>query len=421
MATDLPSEPGDEDMTRSATNAVAAAATPRWLPGLAVAGLAVALAACAAPEARDAAVVEAIETGGERYAAEMEARRARHLETTVARFERIHRGEAGDDTYDALLFSGGAEWGAFGAGFMAQWAELGDAAPTPIPEFDFIGGISTGALMAAFVASGEPERYAALEDFYRNVSPSWIEQRGILEILSPRTTSLVDNAGIRAQVESAVDASLIADLRQAHAEARKIMIGTVNLDYGGRRYWDIAEVAATAADPKPRIVDILMAATAIAGVFPPVEIDGALYGDLGYVEGIPAFRSHDTDAFGAAWRERNGDVEPPTARLWLVYNIPIGVEPDPVALSLVPLAMRGYDALVQASFTNPVNTALLLQRLSEQSRTPLVEVRWIAIPRSFEKDPEAPLFSPATTNPLADLGRGAALAPDGGWRRDQPN
>lgn len=76
---------------------------------------------------------------------------------------------------------------------------------------------------------------------------------------------------------------------------------------------------------------------------------------------------------------------------------------------------------MQASFTNPVNTALLLQRLSEQSRTPLVEVRWIAIPTTFEKDPEVPLFSPETTNPLADLGREVAREPDGGWRRDQPD
>lgn len=326
---------------RSGAERVTDAATPLRLRDFVVVGLALGLAACASPQARDAAVVEAIETGGERYAAEMEAQRARHLEGTLARFERIHRGDAGDDTYDGLLLSGGAEWGAFGAGLMAQWAELGDAAPTPMPEFDFVAGISTGALMAAFVASGEPERYAALEDFYRNVSPDWIEQRGLFEILSPRTTSLVDNAGIRAQVEDAVDDALIGELRQAHAEDRQIMIGTVNLDYGGRRYWNIAEVAATAAAPAPRIVDILMAATAIAGVFPPVEIDGALYGDLGYVEGIPAFRSQNTDAFAAAWRARNGDVEPPTARLWLVYNIPIGVEPEPVELSLVPLAMRG--------------------------------------------------------------------------------
>jgi len=385
------------------------------------AGMLILLVACGAPAERDPAVVAAIEDGAERFAAEEEERAQRGLDAFVSRFETIARGEAGDDTFDVLLFSGGAEWGAFGAGYTAQWAALGEEADVPMPEFDVVGGISTGALMAAFVTSGEPERFAELEDFYRRVSPEWIEQRGLLSLLSPSTVSLVDNEGVREQVELAVDETLIADLRAAHAEGRQILIGTVNLDYGRRRYWNIARTAAIHDDPQPRIVDILMAATAIAGVFPPVEIDGALHGDLGYVEGIPAFRGQGMRSFEEAWRARNGDTTPPLMRIWLIYNIAIGLEPEPVELSLVPLALRGYDALVQASFTNPVNTALLMARVSEQTRTPLIEVRWIGIPSSFEPDDDAVPFDPRTANTLADLGRAAALEPEGDWRSDPPD
>lgn len=387
-----------------------------WL----VAVIGVMVVGCAGPEPRDPAVVAAIETGGERYGAERAARNDERLERFIERFEAVSRGDGEDDTFDVLLFSGGAEWGAFGAGYMARWAEKGAAADPAMPVFDVVGGISTGALMAAYVASGEPERYAALEAFYRRVSPEWIAFRGLLAILSPATVSLIDNDAVREQVALAVDDALLEDLRRAHTEKRQILAGTVNLDYGAIRYWDLAEIAATRPDPKERIVDVLMAATAIAGVFPPVEIDGALYADLGYVEGIPAFRGRNMDAFADRWRARNGATPPPTMRLWLVYNIPIGIEPEPVELSLVPLAMRGYDALVQASFRNPVETALLLRRLSEQHRTPPLEVRWIAIPPSFEEPPDAVPFDPRTANALADLGREAAAQPGGAWRQDAP-
>ncbi len=382
---------------------------------------ALALAACAGPTPRDPAVIEAIETGAERYAQERREVLQLRLETYLERFEAVARGETSDDTFDALLFSGGAEWGAFGAGYVARWSELGDAAAVPIPEFDMVGGISTGALMAAYVASGEPERYADLEAFYRNVSPDWIEFRGLAALLSPSTTSLVDNAGVVEQVEAAVDDELLADLRAAHAAQRQIFVGTVNLDYGSVRYWDIARIAATEPNPKPKIVDVLVSATAIAGVFPPVEIEGAIYADLGYVEGIPSFRGEGMRVFGEAWRERNGSLPAPKMRLWLVYNVPIGLEPEPVELRLTSLALRGYDALVQSSFQGPVETALLLEELSKQHQTPPVEVRWIAIPTSFEPDPDAPPFSPLIANPLADLGRESAAQPDGGWQRGSPN
>jgi predicted acylesterase/phospholipase RssA len=396
-------------------------AAPRYrATAVAVLALVVVLAACGSPIPREPAAVQAIETGAERYAREQRAFAQRRLSTYLERFESIARGETGDDTFDALLFSGGAEWGAFGAGYVAKWSELGDHALVPMPEFDMLGGISTGALMAAYVTSGEPKRYAALEAFYRSVSPDWIEIRSLPALLSPRTTSLVDNTGVREQVALAVDDDLLADLRAAHVEDRQVLIGTVNLDYGAVRYWNIAEIAAEAADPKRRIIDVLMAATAIAGVFPPVEIDGSLYADLGYVEGIPSFKAEGVEAFGEAWRARHGNLQPPKMRIWLVYNIPLGIQPEAVELRLTSLAVRGYQALVQASFQGPVETALLLEQLSQQHRTPLMEVRWIAIPSTFKKDPDVPAFDPRTANPLADLGRAAAARPDGGWRTRTP-
>jgi hypothetical protein len=258
-----------------------------------------------------------------------------------------------------------------------------------------------------------------LEEFYRNVSPDWIEQRSLLSLLSPSTVSLVDNASIRTQVELAVDDDLIADLSEAHAEGRQIVIGTVNLDYGGRRYWDIARLASITPDPKPLIVDILMAATAIPGVFAPVEIDGKLHADGGAVQGVPGIPPEQLPRLAAAWRERYGDRPLPTIRFWYVFNNQLALHPEAVGLSWVDVVYRSYQTISQTSFKAPV-LANVIQAGTPDPRLPEIEVRWVAIPDSYVADPDARPFDPAVTNELADLGREVADRPDGGWRSDYP-
>ena len=68
-----------------------------------------------------------------------------------------------------LLLSGGSEDGAFGAGFLSQWAKLrtahhdlqplppGQPHKTGLPRFRVVTGISTGALQASFAFIDDPE------------------------------------------------------------------------------------------------------------------------------------------------------------------------------------------------------------------------------------------------------------------------
>jgi len=376
-------------------------------------------AACVGPAPRDPAVVAMIANDGGRYAQDRQAWRERQLDVLVERFEAVARGETADPTFDVLLLSGGAEWGAFGAGYLAQWNELGEAAAFAMPEFDMIGGISTGALMAAYVASGEPSRYAGLERFYRGVSPDWMEPQVFSALVFGTAAGLVDNSGLREQVERAVDDMLIAELRAANTAHRAIFAGTLNIDYLSRHYWNLAEVAAAPA-PRARVVDILVAATAISGVFAPVELDGIYYGDMAVFEGIPLFRSINTDDFEAAWRARNGEAIPPTMRFWLVYNTPLGVEPRAVEPNFLALAIRGYEGFAQSNYGTPVKILKTMERNAETHRTPPIELRWVAIPPNISYDPETPLFDPELANQLADAGRAAAREADGSWQTDAP-
>src|SRR5687767_12425740 len=55
---------------------------------------------------------------------------------------------------DLLVISGGADWGAFGAGILKGWGKVPDAAMRR-PEFDAVTGVSTGALIAPFAFLGD--------------------------------------------------------------------------------------------------------------------------------------------------------------------------------------------------------------------------------------------------------------------------
>jgi hypothetical protein len=64
-----------------------------------------------------------------------------------------------------LSLSGGGQYGAFGAGFLNGWRESGRR-----PEFDIVGGVSTGALLATYALLGTPDDAAQLEEMYTQVT-----------------------------------------------------------------------------------------------------------------------------------------------------------------------------------------------------------------------------------------------------------
>lgn len=134
---------------------------PRWVVVVACVALAT---ACSAPE-RSPLAFAAISTDAPAYGAAFEAVRDARVATLVARTDRVAGGETRDDAIDLLTLSGGADWEAFGAGYLAQCSELGDDAAMAMPEFDVIGGISTGALIATCIVAQTPARYGGIEGF----------------------------------------------------------------------------------------------------------------------------------------------------------------------------------------------------------------------------------------------------------------
>src|SRR4029434_10486773 len=66
---------------------------------------------------------------------------------------------------NVLSLSGGGQNGAFGAGFLVGWRESGQR-----PQFDVVGGVSTGASLATHALLGIPADDAVLERMYTEVT-----------------------------------------------------------------------------------------------------------------------------------------------------------------------------------------------------------------------------------------------------------
>ena len=103
-----------------------------------------------------------------------------------------------------LSLSGGGQNGAFGAGFLIGWRESGRR-----PEFDVVGGVSTGALLATHAFLGTPADDAKLEEMYTQVTKDDIYQsRGIFSLLSG-ADSLRDTAPLRALIAKYITAETL--------------------------------------------------------------------------------------------------------------------------------------------------------------------------------------------------------------------
>ena len=184
--------------------------------------------------------------------------------------------------FEMLAVSGGGEDGAFGAGLLCGWSAQGGR-----PVFDWVTGVSTGALTApfAFLGSGYDDKLRAV---YTEVSAKDIlVPRGIIAALTD--DALADNAPLFATISRYLDERMVQDLAGAYRDGRLLFIGTSDFDAQLGVIWNIGAIAASG---HPRAVDtirrILLASAAIPGAFPPtmfdVTLDGRPYQEM-HVDG----------------------------------------------------------------------------------------------------------------------------------------
>jgi hypothetical protein len=141
-------------------------------------------------------------------------------------------------TVDILAISGGGEDGAFGAGLLCGWSEAGTR-----PEFKFVTGISTGALIAPWAFLGPQYDHVLRENYTKVTGKDIFLKRGLFAIFT--ADGMVDSTPLRRRVEQLVTEDVLKAIATEHLRGRRLLIGTTNLDAQRPVIWDMGAIAAS--------------------------------------------------------------------------------------------------------------------------------------------------------------------------------
>lgn len=178
---------------------------------------------------------------------------------------------------NVLVLSGGAKFTAFDAGALVGWTASGQR-----PKFDIATGISAGALAATYAFLGS--KYDPnLTEMYTTLSRrDLFKFRPVRNMIRYRTLCTYDP--IERVIEQEVNECMMEDLRQAHAEGRRLFIATNLVKAQRLVIWDITALASNGRPDATQLVrKVLLAATCINGWVPPVKFDVVVDG-CRYVE-----------------------------------------------------------------------------------------------------------------------------------------
>ncbi len=180
------------------------------------------------------------------------------------------RSRGGPLTY--LAISGGGADGAYGAGVLSGWTAAGTR-----PEFTFVSGVSTGALIAPFAFLG-PAYDAELRDVYTSgIAESLLGTPNVLNAFFG--SGLFGNTHLREFVARYVDRRMLTAIAAEQAKGRDLLIVTTNLDSQRTVIWNMGRIAAIGSPQALSLFrDVVAASASIPVVFPPMLIDAEANG-----------------------------------------------------------------------------------------------------------------------------------------------
>jgi Patatin-like phospholipase len=329
-------------------------------------------------------------------------------DTVVARLARRVIAKP-DHSVDVLMLSGGGQNGAYGVGFLRGWRARSGS---PMPQFDLITGVSTGAIQSPFTLLNTAPAIDTLTDLYRSaadrVAPSldwffWLRKTG----------GLVNTKRFDATLQRVVNEAFQDSLLRAFATDRQVIFTTTDLDIATGRTWDLSQVLGHDSAGLTRTRQLLKAATSIPGIFPPVVYEGHVHSDGGITANILTLLTLD-DYRAMMSRVRAAGVSGPVAvRVWVVLNgwthsAPAIVNPA----SRKQIAGR-WSGLMFYMNQPQVVQGLEYLTVAASNAIPGLSMRlqWTAIPSELGLEPDAnTLFKKSWMQRLEALGTQRALS-----------
>ena len=176
---------------------------------------------------------------------------------------------------DALILSGGGQWGAYGAGVIAGWTGRGRL-PARITT-----GISTGALQATFAYLG-PRHDRQLLDAYAITKESQLVDRHNSWFFLTHA-SVADTAPLKRFIGSHIAPLLDAVASEHDRSGRALFVGAVDALTGQFRMFDLGAIASTLSGQERNdcYTAALLASSAVPVVFRQITINGRPWLDGG--------------------------------------------------------------------------------------------------------------------------------------------
>ena len=313
----------------------------------------------------------------------------------VIRYLERKRGHA----LNLLSLSGGGQNGAFGAGFLVGWRESGRR-----PQFDVVGGVSTGALLATHALLGTPADDAVLEQMYTQITKDDIyKDRGLFSLLFG-ADSLSDTTPLRALLVKYITEETLKRVAEAYDENRMLFIGTTNIDYGQTWIWNMSLIAKAGNLDLYR--NVLLASASFPIVFPPVDIDGHLF-----VDGAARSNLVVPGTFGG--QKPNPPLHGP-GNFYLIDNGKVTEPPKALVRSLGPIAAETISVMMEQSMQTALTRSFFGTRILGYS------FKMVGIPDGVDVGNDVLAFDPTQMRAAFDAGRALAMQPDP-WKSAPPN
>lgn len=218
-----------------------------------------------------------------------------------------------------LILSGGSQQGAFGAGFLHQWASpphdkktgprTTSEADYRLPRFRLVTGISTGALQSTFaflnMTEVPVEEYsiASEGDLLKPLVKGKLEDNKLTagrRLAKKGTLATLDP--LRARLRKLIDHEIMMKVAaEAHA-GRQLLVGAVEMGSGEMAVFDLTKAATLYAEGYPDsrqpagtgandhmrlcYIEALMASSSVPMAAAPVFIDNKMYIDGGARFGV---------------------------------------------------------------------------------------------------------------------------------------
>lgn len=298
--------------------------------------------------------------------------------------------------HNYLAISGGGAEGAYGAGVLLGWSELGTR-----PEFAMVTGVSTGALTAPFAFLGE-DYDDELKMLYTTLDSSSIFfRRGIFSII--RGDSVVDNTPLMTMLNAYVTDEMIAEIASEHRRGRLLVILTTNLDAGRPVIWNIGRIANSGVPGAAHLIrQVLLASASIPGVFPPAYIqvqtaDGSTYDEMHVDGGTSAQMFLYPSGTNFTKLRQYLDIKG-TPKAYVIRNSRVQADYKPVKARLTNIGGRAVDSLIR---TQGIGDAYRIAAIAQRDGVAL-ELTWI--PMDAPKNPGDALFDPAYMSDLFQYG-----------------